>query len=61
MVGTSGSRLDPSILQVHYVKSQELIIDHLIYKRWGEIYSDHLKYDFPKDEGDESNTITFQK
>ena len=59
MVGSSGSRLEPSISQVRHVKIQALITDHLLSKIWGEIYSDHLEYDLPQDKGDESETITF--
>ena len=59
MVGSSGSRPDTSILQVRRFKMQALITDHLISKRWGEIYSDHLKYEHPQDKGDESNHIKF--
>ena len=40
---------------------QALIIYHLISKRWGGTYSDHLKYDLPQDKGDKSNPFTFQK
>ena len=43
------------------MKMQSLIKEHMISKRWGVIYSDHLEYDFPKDEGDESDPITFQQ
>ena len=61
MVGFSGSRLNTSISQVIHIKMQALITDHLIPQIWGEIYSDHLKYDLPQDEGDEYNTTKFQK
>ena len=27
----------------------------------GKFYSEHLKYDYPQDEGDESDPITFQQ
>ena len=47
-------------MQVHHVKIQALTTDHLISKIWGNIYSDHLKYDLPQDEGDEYDLITFQ-
>ena len=33
MLGSSGSRLDPYILQVHHVKMKSLITYHLILKR----------------------------
>ena len=36
---------------------QALITDHLIFKILGEIYSDHLEYDIPQDERDESDPI----
>ena len=49
MVGSSCSKLDPSILQVRLVKIQALITYHLISKIWQEIYSDHLEYDLPQD------------
>ena len=39
MVGSSVSRIDPSISQIRHVKMQALIIDHLISKIWGGIYS----------------------
>ena len=61
MIGSSGSRLDPSISQVRHVKMQLQIKDNLISKRWGEIYSDHLGYDLPQDMRDESEPITFQQ
>ena len=61
IVGSSGSILDPSMLQVHHVKMQALTTDHLIPKRCGEIYLDHLQYDFPQYEGGESGPITFRQ
>ena len=38
-----------------------LITDHLITKRWGKFYLDHLKYDLSQDEGDEYDPIMFQQ
>ena len=61
MVVSSGSILEPSTSQVCHVKMQSLIIDHLISKRWGKIYSENIKYDLPQDEVYESNPITFRK
>ena len=61
MLGSSGSRLDPSISKFCHVKMQALITDHLISKTWGKFYSDHLKYDLPQYKGDESNPILFRK
>ena len=40
---------------------QALIIDNLISKIWGGVYSEHLKYYLPQDEVDESEPITFRK
>ena len=60
MVGSSRSILDPSISQVRHVKVQVLTTDHLISKRLGGIYSDHLEYYLPQYKGDESNPITFR-
>ena len=40
---------------------QAIIIDHLISKIWGGIYSYHIEYDLPQDKEYESVTITFQK
>ena len=61
MIGSSGSRIKPCTLQDHHIKIQSLIIDHLISKIWGNVYSDHLKYDLPQDEGDKSDPITFRQ
>ena len=60
MVVSSGSRLDPSVSQVHHDKMQALITDPLISKIWGEIFSDHLEYSLSQYEVDESDTMTFQ-
>ena len=59
MVGSSGSIIEPSISQVCNVKIQAMITDHLIPKIWEEIYSEHLEYDLPQDEGNESDPIAF--
>ena len=61
MVVYSGSRLYPSISQVRHVKMEELIKDHLISKRWGEICSYNIEYDLPQDVGDKSEPITFRQ
>ena len=61
MVGSSGSIFDPYISQVLHVKMQAPITEHLISKIWGGIYSDHLEYKLPQDEGDDSDPITFRK
>ena len=61
MVGPSVSRLEPSVSHVRHVKMQALIIDHLISKRCGGIYSGHIEYDLPQDEGYESRPITFRQ
>ena len=51
IVGYYVSRLDPSISKFRHVKMQALITDHLISKHWGGVYSHHLEYDLPQDEG----------
>ena len=61
MVGSYGSKLDPSIYKGHHVKVQALITNHLISKRWREIYSDYLAYNLPQDKGDKSDPILLQK
>ena len=38
-----------------------LITEHMISKRWGEIYSDNIEYDLPQENGDEYDSITFQQ
>ena len=40
---------------------QAPIKEHLISKIWGGVYSDHLEYELPQDEGDESDPITFKQ
>ena len=40
---------------------QALITDHLTPKRWGGVYSDHLEYDLPQEEVDESDPIMLQQ
>ena len=47
MVGSSGSRLEPYILQFRHVKIQALITYHLISKSWGGLYLYHVEYDLP--------------
>ena len=61
MIGSSESRVEYFILQVRHVKLKSLVTDHLIFKRWGGFYSDHLGYDLLQDKGDESNPITFRQ
>ena len=61
MLGSSGSRLVPSISQVLQVKMQALIPESLISKRWGGGYSYHIEYDITEDKGDESDPITFRQ
>ena len=51
------SRIDPSISQVLHIKIQALTLDHLRSEIWGGGYSDYLEYDFPQDEGYESDAI----
>ena len=48
-------------MQVIHVKMQALIIDQLISKIWGKIYSNHLKYELPQDKGYEYDPITFRQ
>ena len=40
---------------------QALIQDHLISKIWVDIYSDHIEYELPQDEGYEFDLITYQQ
>ena len=61
MVRSSGSELYPSIYKVCHIKMKALVTNHLISKRWGRIYSDHLEYELPQDDGDGSNPIMFQQ
>ena len=61
MLVSSVSRLDTSISKVGHVKMQALIIDHLISKRWERIYLDHLKYELPQDDVNESDPIMLQQ
>ena len=49
IVRSSGSILDPYIPQVHHVKIQALITDHLISKRWEKFYSYYLEYNLPQE------------
>ena len=61
IVGTSVLRLDPYTLKFCHAKMKAIIKDHLISKIWGEIYPDHIEYELPQDEGDESYPITLRR